>query len=84
MVRVSADSDAAGTANTDAPVIGHAFQSRQYPNSRRVNPLYVSPGHRVSPATTVDLVEALCAGYKLPEPTRIADAYADAAKRDAS
>nr|WP_049909394.1 endonuclease V [Halorubrum saccharovorum] len=83
------DGDASGgdTADGDAPaapVIGHAYQSRQYPNSRRVNPLYVSPGHRVSPATTVDLVEALCAGYKLPEPTRIADAYADAAKRDAS
>ena len=62
-------------------VLGHAYQSRQYPNDRRVNPLYVSPGHRVSPSTTVELVDALCAGYKLPEPTRLADAYADAVKR---
>ncbi|PHQ38186.1 endonuclease V, partial [Halorubrum persicum] len=77
--------DSVETAEPDAaPVIGHAYQSRQYPNSRRVNPLYVSPGHRVSPATTVELVAALCAGYKLPEPTRIADAYADAVKRDAA
>ena len=68
-------------ADDTAPVIGHAVQSRQYPNSPRVNPLYVSPGHRVSPATTVDLVTALCAGYKLPEPTRLADAHADRAKR---
>ncbi|GAB7010315.1 endonuclease V [Halorubrum trueperi] len=68
-------------AGATAPVIGHAYQSRQYPNSRRVNPLYVSPGHRVSAETVVDLVEALCAGYKLPEPTRLADAYADVAKR---
>ena len=60
--------------------IGHAFQSRQYPNSRRVNPLYVSPGHRVSAAATVELVDALCAGYKLPEPTRLADAHADRVK----
>ncbi|WP_280587669.1 endonuclease V, partial [Halorubrum sp. Boch-26] len=65
----------------DALVIGHAVQSRQYPNSRRVNPLYVSPGHRVSAETAVDLVDALCAGYKLPEPTRLADASADVAKR---
>ena len=63
-------------------VIGHALQSRQYPNSRRVNPLYVSPGHRASAGTAADLVAALCAGYKLPEPTRIADAAADEAKRD--
>ncbi|EMA69675.1 endonuclease V [Halorubrum aidingense JCM 13560] len=69
--------------DTAAPVIGHAYQSRQYPNSRRVNPLYVSPGHRVAAETAADLVEALCAGYKLPEPTRLADAYADAVKRDA-
>ena len=61
--------------------IGHAYQSRQYPNSRWVNPVYVSPGHRVSAATTVDLVAALCAGYKLPEPTRLADAHADRVKR---
>ena len=77
-----------GSVETAAPdsgtVIGHAYQSRQYPNSRRVNPLYVSPGHRVSPGTTVEFVEALCAGYKLPEPTRVADAAADAAKRDAT
>ncbi|MFW5917074.1 MAG: endonuclease V [Halorubrum sp.] len=73
------DSDA---DDSDAPVIGHAFQSKQYPNSRRVNPLYVSPGHRVSPETTVDFVDALCAGYKLPEPTRLADAHADAVKRE--
>ena len=81
--------DAVETAASDAasdrdapPVIGHAFQSRQYPNSRRVNPLYVSPGHRVSAETAVGLVEALCAGYKLPEPTRLADAAADAAKSE--
>ncbi|MFB6119865.1 MAG: endonuclease V [Halobacteriaceae archaeon] len=62
------------------PVVGHAYQSRQYddPTSRHVNPLYVSPGHRVSAATTVELVGALAAGYKLPEPTRLADAHADA------
>ncbi|WP_123619399.1 endonuclease V [Halorubrum sp. CSM-61] len=75
------DTDANGDIPA-APVVGYAFQSRQYPNSRRVNPLYVSPGHRVSAATTVEFVAALCAGYKLPEPTRIADAYADAVKRD--
>ncbi|WP_435073031.1 endonuclease V [Halorubrum sp. HHNYT27] len=73
---------AASRSDADAPVIGYAFQSRQYPNSRRVNPLYVSPGHRVSAETAVDLIDALCAGYKLPEPTRIADASADLAKRE--
>jgi deoxyribonuclease V len=64
----------------DAPegtVIGHAYQSRQYASNPVVNPLYVSPGHRVSAATTVDLVARLCDGYKLPEPTRLADGYAD-------
>ena len=63
-------------------VIGYAYQSRQYENNPVINPLYVSPGHRVSAETTVDLVAALCDGYKLPEPTRLADAYADEAKRE--
>jgi deoxyribonuclease V len=63
----------------DGTVVGYAFQSRQYPNpgTRHVNPLYVSPGHRVSAETAVDLVEATCTGYKLPAPTRLADRYAD-------
>jgi len=75
--------DDAVTTAEPGTVIGHAFQSRQYPNSGRVNPLYVSPGHRVSAATAVDLVAALCAGYKLPEPTRLADAHAERVKREA-
>jgi deoxyribonuclease V len=69
---------------TAAPgtVIGHALQTRQFESdSRHVNPLFVSPGHRVSAATTADLVAQCCAGYKLPEPTRLADACADEVKR---
>ncbi|ELZ36459.1 endonuclease V [Halorubrum tebenquichense] len=81
--RTPVRADGAVTTAEPGTAIGHAFQSRQYPTSKRVNPLYVSPGHRVSAETAVDLVAALCAGYKLPEPTRFADAHADAAKRDA-
>ena len=62
--------------------IGAAFQSRQYDASRVINPLYVSPGHRVAVGTATDVVERLCAGYKLPEPTRRADAYADNVKSE--
>lgn len=72
-------------SRVDAPeetVIGYAFQSRQYESGKQhINPLYVSPGHRVGAETAVDLVERTCAGYKLPEPTRRADAYADEVKR---
>ena len=66
----------------DGTVIGYALQSRQYddPETRHVNPLYVSPGHRVGAETATDLVWQLCAGYKLPEPTRLADGYADDVK----
>jgi len=77
-VAIEADGD------VDAPdgtVIGHAVQSRQYDSgSTSINPLYVSPGHRVDAATAADLVEGLGGDYKLPEPTRLADAYADEVK----
>jgi deoxyribonuclease V len=72
-------------ASVDAPagtVLGYAYQSRQYETDPVVNPLYVSPGHRVSAVTAVDLVSRLCGQYKLPEPVRAADAYADDVKRD--
>jgi deoxyribonuclease V len=66
----------------DGRVIGYAVQSRQYDSSRSINPLYVSPGHRVSAETAADLVLRCCDGYKLPEPTRLADAYADEVKAE--
>jgi deoxyribonuclease V len=60
----------------EGTVLGYAVQTRQYEGgSRHVNPLYVSPGHRVSAGTAATLAEAYCAGYKLPEPIRLADRY---------
>jgi len=57
--------------------IGYALQTRQFDGGDRyVNPVFVSPGHRVSAETAVDVVERCCAGYKLPEPIRLADRYA--------
>lgn len=74
--RVPIDADDAVSA-PNGEVIGYALQSRQYNSGNRyINPLYVSPGHRVSAETAADIVEGCCAGYKLPEPTRLADAYA--------
>ncbi len=42
----------------------------------RCNPLVVSPGHRVSMETAVDWVLRTLRGYRLPEPTRLADRLA--------
>ena len=61
--------------DVDGAVIGYAVQTRQYPSSRRVNPLYVSAGHRVSAETAASFVLAMAAGYKLPEPVRLADRH---------
>jgi deoxyribonuclease V len=75
--RVPVVADADVTAR-DGEVIGYAVQSRQYDSgSQSINPLWVSPGHRVSASTAADVVLGSTAGYKLPEPTRRADAHAD-------
>jgi len=42
----------------------------------RVAPLVVSPGHRVSMNSALELVLRGCRGYRLPEPTRLADRLA--------
>jgi deoxyribonuclease V len=60
--------------------IGYTFQSKQYSGERKVNPLYVSPGHRIGEESAVKVVEKFCSGYKLPEPTRLADELADRMK----
>lgn len=69
------------TETSTNELIGYAFQSRQYPESTRINQLYVSLGHRVSADTAVDIVEKLGGDYKLPEPTRLADSCLDDVKK---
>ena len=78
-VPIEADGDVTAPEGT---VIGYAVQTRQYDSgNRHINPLYVSPGHRVSAETAADIVVRCAGGYKLPEPTRLADSYADEVKR---
>ncbi|QLC33832.1 endonuclease V [Halarchaeum sp. CBA1220] len=74
--RVAIEADDEVETCPNGTTIGHYYQSKQYdtPERRHVNPLVVSPGHRVRAETTVEFVAATCAGYKLPEPTRHADA----------
>lgn len=68
----------------EGTVLGYAVQTRQYEgSSRHINPLYVSPGHRMSAETAASLAEAHCSGYKLPEPIRLADQYAGELAREA-
>lgn len=76
-VEIIADGD---VDTADGAVIGHALQTRQFPNSHRINPVYVSPGHRLSAETATDIIDRCRGEYKLPEPTRLADAYADEVK----
>ena len=59
-------------------IIGTVLRTRQ-----RVQPVYVSVGHRVSLASAVRHVAALLGGYRLPEPTRQADRAAAMLKKEA-
>jgi deoxyribonuclease V len=52
-------------------LVGYALRSKP-----RCNPLIVSPGHRVSMQAAVTLTLGCLAGYRLPEPTRLADRLA--------
>lgn len=52
----------------DGETIGRVLRTQD-----RIKPVYVSVGHRVSLSTASSWVLALCAKYRLPETTRIAD-----------
>jgi len=52
-------------------IIGTAIRTRA-----RSRPVYVSPGHRVSLESAGRLVMQCVRGYRLPEPTRLADRLA--------
>jgi deoxyribonuclease V len=57
-------------------VIGAALRTRD-----GVKPVYVSVGHDFDLGTAIRLVLQCSAGYRLPEPTRLADRLVAAAKR---
>lgn len=60
----------------DGEVIGSVLRTRP-----RMRPLYVSIGHRISLAAAERWVLNCARRYRIPEPTRLADAAAAAAKR---
>ncbi|HZO26618.1 MAG TPA: deoxyribonuclease V [Chloroflexota bacterium] len=51
--------------------IGAALRTRP-----KTKPIYVSIGHRISLASAIELVSQCGRGYRLPEPTRLADRIA--------
>jgi deoxyribonuclease V len=55
----------------DGELVGYVVRTRE-----RGRPLYVSPGHRVGFAAAARWVLRLSRGYRLPEPTRLADRLA--------
>lgn len=57
-------------------IIGAVLRTRE-----GVKPIYVSQGHRVSLARAIELVLAVCDGYRVPRPTREADHFVEALKR---
>lgn len=52
----------------EGETLGYALRSRA-----KVKPVYVSPGNGLSHLQALELVQACCKGYRLPEPTRLAD-----------
>jgi deoxyribonuclease V len=52
--------------------VGAALRTRD-----GVNPLFVSPGHRLDLRTSIQIVLACCRGFRIPEPLRLADHLAN-------
>ena len=67
------DADAQGKDE----VIGAALRTRD-----GVQPIYVSQGHRVSLDRAIELALRVSSGFRIPRPTREADHYVSAIKRE--
>jgi deoxyribonuclease V len=50
----------------------------------KVNPLFVSPGHRIDLKTSIQLILESCQGFRMPEPLRKAHHASLLARREAS
>ncbi len=62
------------STGSSAPLLqGQALLGRVLRSKNKVRPLFVSPGHKMDIPSAVAIVMACCHGYRLPEPTRLAD-----------
>ncbi len=66
----------AAAAGSTAPLVFHGECVGAVLRSRQsVKPIYVTPGHRVSIRSAVELVRKCVDGFRIPKPTREADHY---------
>lgn len=56
--------------------VGYAYRSK-----KGINPIYISPGHKVSLTSSLRIVNHCIKGHRLPEPTRLAHMLAKARKK---
>lgn len=60
-------------------IIGTVFRSKD-----NIKPLFISPGHRISHQSALDLVKRCLIKHRLPEPTRLADKLSKVVKENSS
>lgn len=63
----------------DGRVIGAVLRTKE-----RVKPVFVSPGHKIGLARAIEIVLSCGAGYKLPEPVRLAHLAVNRFRREQS
>ena len=61
-------------------IIDNEVRAIQLFTKKGCNPIYVSPGHKVSLQTSVNIVKKLVKNHKLPEPLRLAHLFVNELK----
>ncbi len=60
--------DGAAAVSLDGDIVGF-----RVPPARGTRPIYVSPGHRISPRSALRITRMLCSRHRVPEPICFAD-----------
>jgi deoxyribonuclease V len=58
-------------------LLGYALRTKP-----KTNPIFVSPGHKIDFESALDLTMKCLDGYRVPKPTRMADAYVARVKKE--
>ncbi len=76
-----AKSLALGNVEDEKVLVGNEVRGMELRTKEHGNPIYISPGHKISLKTSVELVKnTLRPPHKLPEPLHLAHRYADKIK----
>ncbi|MBT6519554.1 endonuclease V [Candidatus Woesearchaeota archaeon] len=74
-------SQSIGELKEDTVYVEKEARAKKIATKEHANPIFISPGHKISLKTSIEIIKDMMKGHKLPEPLHIAHSYSNKIKK---